>query len=309
MTKNILSVITVATVALFSVCKDKSVDPDSDPADTDRIELTGAYFNQPFPSTTTTRFAPDIFTEELHAPPIFSPEGDEVYWNPMDGDQDHILYMRIENGVWTEPAAASFCIGDFTDSPFITSDGEKLFFLTMDRSSYGECICVVEKQNGEWGAPQILGNEVNQWDPHWQASAADNQNLYFGGRTGSNDFSDIFFSEYVNGDYTTAVRLGSEINTDNNHEGSPFIAPDESYMIFDRIAGGYVYSDLFISFRRDDGGWSEAVNISEVNTPSHELYANVSPDGRFIMFLSSRSGLLLPYWVEASIIESYRPTN
>jgi len=36
------------------------------------------------------------------------------------------------------------------------------------------------------------------------------------------------------------------------------------------------------------------------------MYANVSPDGRFIMFLSGRTGILLPYWVDASIIDNYR---
>jgi hypothetical protein len=43
----------------------------------------------------------------------------------------------------------------------------------------------------------------------------------------------------------------------------------------------------------------------ELNTGGHELYANVSPDERFIMFLSSRSGILLPYWVDAQVINNY----
>jgi hypothetical protein len=43
-----------------------------------------------------------------------------------------------------------------------------------------------------------------------------------------------------------------------------------------------------------------------LNSPAHDLYANVSPDGRFLMFLSGRSGILLPYWVDAGIIEEIR---
>ena len=268
-----------------------------------QAQLTGPYFNLPFPSTTVTRFAPDIFTEELHAPPIFSPDGTEVYWNLMGPGHPHIYYMKLENGIWTEPALAPFIIGDYTDSPFITNDETKLFFLAMNQPLYEENICMVEKLNGEWGTPQVLGNEVNQFNPHWQASVANNQNLYFSGHTNTSS-ADIYVSEYVNYNYVLAEKLGPEINSENGYEGTPFIAPDESYLIFDRVAAGSNYADLFISFKQN-GMWSEAVNMSELNTGAHELYGNVSPNGRFIMFLSGRSGILLPYWVDAQIINNY----
>jgi len=261
------------------------------------------YFGQDLPGMQPIRFAPSIFTQEFHAPPIFTPDGREVYWNYMDG-YPHILYMKLDNGIWSGPAVASFCIGDYSDSPFITSDGTKLFFLTMNLPSYEERICMVEKQNGEWGTPQVLGDEVNQFGPHWQASVADNQNLYFGGRL-SNSPGDIYFSEYINNNYTLATKLGSAINTNNGFEGSPFIAPDESYLIFDRVEDGHIDADLFISIKQSDGSWSEAANMLELNTGGHELYANVSPDERFIMFLSSRSGIILPYWVDAQVINNY----
>ena len=267
-------------------------------------QLTGPYFNLPFPSTTVTRFAPNIFTQEFHAPPIFSPDGTEVYWNSIESGYPHILYMKLENGIWTDPAVAPFCFGDFTDSPFITSDGTKLFFLTMNQPTYEESICMVQKHNGEWGAAQILGDELNQFGPHWQSSVADNQNLYFGGRL-NNSPGDIYFSEYMNNNYTLAIKLDSSINTNNGFEGSPFIAPDESYLIFDRIADGTNDADLFISFKRNDGSWSQAVALSELNTGAHEIYANVSPNGHFIMFLSGRTGILLPYWIDAQIINNY----
>jgi hypothetical protein len=257
------------------------------------------FFGQDMPGMQPVRFAPNIFTQELHAPPIFSPDGTEVYWNIMEPDYPHILYMKLENGIWSDPGVAPFCIGDFTDSPFISSDGTKLLFLTMNQPEYEENICLVERQNGEWGTPVILGDEVNQFVPHWQASIANNQNLYFGAQ------DDIYFSEYVDGSYTTAQNLGPAINTEDGHETTPFIAPDESYLIFGRVQGSSPYSNLFISSKNVYGSWSEAVNLSELNSIYHELYPNVSPDGRFMMFLSVRSGLSLPYWVDAQIIYNY----
>ena len=257
----------------------------------------GAYFDKSFPTTTVTQFAPDIFLENLHAPPIFSPNGDEVYWSLMDGT--NMLYMKLENGSWSNPAAIPFGFNEGSDSPFISPDGSKLFFLSPHDGVYGEVIYVVEKNNGDWGNPRPLGNQINQFAPHWGASVADNQNLYFGGGSG-----EIYYSEFVNGNYSTAQRLGSTINTGSGYIATPFIAPDESYLIF---GSADPWSDLFICFKNNDGTWGEAINMDILNTDAHhELYANVSPDGRFIMFLSGRTGILLPYWVDASIIEDYK---
>ena len=257
------------------------------------------YLGQDLPGMQPVRFAPGIFTEELHAPPIFSPGGDEVYWSLMDLQPGDILFMKLVDGIWSDPAVAPFSSSEGSDSPFISSDGTKLVFLSKQNATNGENIWVVEKNNGEWGTPSMLGNEVNQFEPHWQASIADNQNLYFGGG------ADIYFSEYVNGNYTTAQNLGPAINTDDGLETTPFIASDESYLIFARVHGSSPYSNLFISSKNYDGSWSEAVQMSGLSSIYHELYPNVSPDGRFMMFLSIRSGLLLPYWVDAQIIYNY----
>lgn len=154
-----------------------------------------------------------------------------------------------------------------------------------------------------WSSPQKLPDEVNHNGAHWQASLADNGNLYF-----SSD-GEIFFAEFISGSYTQAQKLNSSFNTPDAHEGSPFIAPDESYLIFDR-APNFSNADLYISFRNDVGEWDEPAAMEALNSGAHDLYANVSPDGRFIIFLSGRSGgILLPFWVDADIIEDYRYRN
>jgi len=77
-------------------------------------------------------------------------------------------------------------------------------------------------------------------------------------------------------------------------------------LIFDR-AENRADANLFISIKQPDGSWGLAVPINELNSiGGNDLYANVSPDGRFIMFLSSRTNTLLPYWVNASIIDHYK---
>lgn len=255
------------------------------------------YFGLDFPSDTVTRFAPAIFKKELHGGPVFTPDGKEVYWSFME-EPLGVQMMRIENGAWTEPARAPFDRGGRGDSPFISSDGNHLLYLS--RSGDIETIWQVDRADGIWGSAHKLPDEVNGNGAHWQAAMADNGNLYFGSK------GEIYFAEFVNGNYSQASKLNSSINTPDAHEGSPFVAPDESYLIFDR-APHSSYADLYITFRDEADGWGEPISMEALNSGLHELYPNVSPDGRFIMFLSNRvGGILLPYWVDAEIIEEYR---
>ena len=280
-------------------CAEKPSDPIEAAASTIE-EVAQPYFGLDFPSATVTRFAPAVFKQELHAPPIFTPDGREVYWSFMDEPQG-VRFMKIDNGAWTEPAPAPFDRGKLGDSPFISSDGNHLLFLSWLGGA--ETIRQVDREDEKWGSPQELPDEVNATGAHWQASMAENGNLYFGSR------GEIFFAEFVNGSYTQALDLNSSINTPDAHEGSPFIAPDESYLIFDR-APDSSYADLYITLRNEADGWDEPVALEALNSGLHELYANVSPDGRFIMFLSNRTGgILLPYWVDAGIIDNYRPSE
>jgi len=256
------------------------------------------YFGLDFPTDQVQRFAPAIFKEEMHAPPIFTPDGREVYWSLMD-KPGGVRFMKIENGAWTEPAPAPFDRIKLGDSPFISSDGTHLLFLSWSGGT--ETIRQVDRADGKWGSPQKLPDEVNGNGAHWQASMADNGNLYFGSA------GKVYFSALENDTYTVAEVMKLFDNTDNSYTGSPFIAPDESYLIFDYAEGGTAYTDLFITFRNEAGGWDKPVALDVLNSGLHELYANVSPNGRFLIFLSNRTGgILLPYWVDAGIIEDYR---
>lgn len=43
--------------------------------------------------------------------------------------------------------------------------------------------------------------------------------------------------------------------------------------------------DLFVSWRRDDGSWSEPVSLGDaVNTEAHEFCPMMTPDGRYLAF-------------------------
>lgn len=135
-------------------------------------------------------------------------------------------------------------------------------------------------------------------------SVANSGNLYFTANDGEDQW--IAVSRFEDGSYQEPTAMGPEIN-DLDSSAHPFIDPDERYLIFDIISGieGSQYmNDLYISFRNPDGSWTEAIDMgAPVNTDELESCAFVSRDGAWLFFC--RAGNI--FWVDAAIIETWRP--
>jgi hypothetical protein len=141
----------------------------------------------------------------------------------------------------------------------------------------------------EWSAPEHLAavnSETNEWFP----TVSKNGNLYFGSeRLGGKGKCDLYVSRLVDGKYQTPENLGEPINTTAN-EVEPFIAPDESYIIFagtglPESRGAY---DIYVSFRRD-GAWTKPVNLGDkINSVGWDFSPKLSPDGKWFFFTSNR---------------------
>lgn len=224
--------------------------------------------------------------------PAFTPDGKVLYFTKRVNrrDSEFILFSRLENGKWTAPQVAPFSGKHFDKEPFISPDGSKLFFASR-RPVAGATpntnfdLWVVEKTAAGWGEPRHLGNEVNSagYD-NYPAVTADGT-LYFGSvRDGGKGRGDLYRSRLVGGKYAKAESLGDQINTAEN-EADPYIAPDESYMIFssDR-SGGAGEGDLYISFNRK-GAWTAPKSLGpQVNTSDYEYTPLVSPDRKHLFF-------------------------
>ena len=114
-------------------------------------------------------------------------------------------------------------------------------------------------------------------------------------------FDDIYCSKFVNGSYGEPENLGGSINS-KGYESYPFIAPDESYLIFSgaKRADSFGDGDLFISYRDNHGSWTKAVNLGKTVNDEHDnRFPMIGRDGKFLFFVSdeSQNGLGEVYWV------------
>ena len=119
---------------------------------------------------------------------------------------------------------------------------------------------------------------------------------------------DIYRSRLTRDGYEKPENLGDSINTEFM-DTLPYIAPDESYLLFSSMRpDGYGDFDLYVSYKKEDGTWTKAKNMCDtINTPARESSSIVSPDGKYLFFMSRRNGIGEFFWVDAKIIEELKP--
>ena len=249
----------------------------------------GQYFGQEYPGSIPEAFGRGILPDDLHSIPVFSADGSEVFFKPMNNEE--ILVMRMIDGRWSVPGPL-FVREEInnSDDPCLTPDGSSLYFSAYNKNENREYIYFCRQHNDFVCKPELPPGEINSIDLHWQISIAENGNFYCS--SNGNIYCSVLGE---NGSYGQPVKLDTTINTQKS-ECTPFVSPDESTLIFSR--GNGTNSDLYISHKNEKGDWQTARPLPEgINTEYHEMCPGISPDGRFLFFLSSREGLFSTYWV------------
>jgi ankyrin repeat protein len=283
--------------------------------------LTGRYAGQKEPENSPRVFGVDIITTKymVHGNVAFNPDFSEVYWSGYypagnSGElETRILGMKFRDGKWSMPEPASFSpVGYGYDSPFITPDGKKLFFVSSrplnasDNIKTKENIWYMVMEASRWSEPRPLAI-ANTLSLHWQLSTDRKGNLYFGAHDPDGKrFSEIFCSKFINGEYQKPERLDTTVNSENI-EGSPFISPDGDYLIYDRASQFGHQMGLYISFRTSNDSWTEGKPIAEIAGISpYSQCGRISPDGKYLFYIAGYSNEFGVYWVSTDFIGKMR---
>ncbi len=260
--------------------------------------LKGPYMGQKTPGLVAEPFAPGIISKdgwELEG--VFAPGMKEFYYTTKHGKNTPsvIIGYRQINNVWKKYTQFPRT-GETTFSP----DGNRMHLAKgyKDRIKDG------------WSEDKSLGPMFDRKDWRIMRLSASAKGTYVFDDAKSNDV--IRISSIKDGKRQDPTLLGKEINT-GKWTAHPFIAPDESYLIWDSERdGGYGDSDLYISFRQKDNSWGPAINMGDkINSKKWDAYASVTPDGKYILFNRGidDKGNIDIYWVDAQIIETLRPKS
>jgi len=269
-------------------------------------------FSTEIPVDTALVYGPGIIsTKESHESAIaFNQDMTTLYLNRRKPNDTYKIYVKnFADGQWSKAELAPFYSSKDTAyadyRPRLNPQGDILYFnsdrpLKGETKSTGGHQWYVKKTKNGWGQPMPLETPTAD-GVILDVASSENGNLYFSANKidGKPEDEKLYFSVNENGENRAAVQMGDEINSPGIWSCCPFIAPDESYMIYDSPRNsGYGWVDLYISFKKN-GKWTKSYNLGpKVNTNYGEGLATVSPDGKFLFFYRDLNGKGDIFWTD-----------
>ena len=245
----------------------------------------GPYFGVT-PTDTPQLLAPSLLATPLDEyNGVFSKEGDGFVFTTNAPSGGIISFTSMdEDGSWASVRVAPFS-GTYSEyDPLLSPDGKYIYF-SSERPLPGE-----DKggQTHIWYVPAEGRTPVPTHVP--LTSHGD----YYSSLTRDGT---IYFNTWSTGDIRRAMpsdtgyileTLPEQINNMSD-VGDPFIAADESYLIFRGYGGqNFGRGDLYISYY-EDGVWSIPQNVGKpINSEAHEMCPAVTMDGKMFVFASNR---------------------
>lgn len=284
-----------------------------------------AYLGQTPPGLTPELFAPGIVnTDAIEFNGVFAPDGREFFFARHRAGIDTMLHSVYTDGRWSEPVRLPAFPGDVSGDMAVSPDGQALYFLGQHSNEYAPTnptwdIWVSHRADGEWASARVVPPPVSTGAMEIYPVAVADGSLYFlSDRPGSlarSGRADLYRAQRLpDGRFAEPVNVGPPINGEFG-TGDTYVAPDESFMVLSsRRPPSLGESDLFVSFRRDDGEWSEPLHLGDViNSSAIDFCPMVTPDGRYLFFTRLYGGSWETatggdvFWVDVKVLERFRP--
>jgi len=296
----LIKLLVLALIIFLNACKTKT----SNTTEDNTSNKENLYLDLKPPNLTPEVIAPGIVTtgEDFIGNVKFSPDMKEIYVDKHGGNYKNSksVVIRYENNKWQNEAISDL------KQPVFSKDGTTIYkgnkYMERTESGWSE----LKSMGAPFDDKFIMG-----------ISFSDQKTAFFSHFDAPDTKGAIRYSRFIDEKYQPSQKLGNEINN-GSPLAHPFVAPDESYILWDAVRqGGYGDSDLYISFKHEDGSWGKAINLgTKINTEASEEGPQVTPDGKYLTF--SRGGYTVnedgsfyvfgkPYWVSSQIIEKLRP--
>ncbi len=274
-----------------------------------RIDSSDAYLGQARPGNT-----PEIFASGITAPEdksfcsriAISNDGKEIIYSEMDADKRNLSLKRFtfSEGKWSKPESLfSNCF-----APSYSSTEDTLFYLKRGR---GYNIWYSVKDENNWTTPVKYGENLYNYQETNKGNkyAAVSDIL---GDTAKKVINRDICKLRNNNIGFSYERLEIPLNKNNEDEGEFFIDKDESFVILGANEGGPGGRDLYISYKKTDGNWTNPKSLGNLIN-SGNLYKwgpFVTQDKKYLFYSSADKPCFRVYWVRFdNLLESLQHTN
>lgn len=248
-------------------------------------------------------FSTPRLIEPLSAPgfndddPTVTGDGLELFFNSnRDGSSD--LYLSRRDSVdqpWGDPqpvvGTGINTANNNETAPEVSTDGLTLYFSSNRPGGKGSQDIYITRRRARgaaWSPPDLV--------PQLNSTAADYSPVedqsglvvfFYSSRDGTQD---LFMATRPSKDDTwRLVTAVAELNSADDNQADPFISSDGLTLYFGSGAPNLL--DLYVTRRLDrDSDFDPPQAIDELNTGSHDTDPWLSPEGRYLVLTSNRSG-------------------
>lgn len=230
----------------------------------------------------------------------FSKNLDEVYFSgSKENENASIFHSKLNAGKWSNPLKLNFTKGERMNEmePFISLDGQKIYFTAYDLAFSNENTWVVNREGDSWAAAKVLESPINE-DLNFYFNQSENGDIFYTNLSKNK----IYYSPNVDGQYTEIRDLGLEFGFHS------FISKSQDFILIDgpnKENDNRQDFDIYVCFKKEDGSWTKPINLgSEVNTEFGETCPSITPDGKYLFFsrYNEEGGLSNFYWVSTEVI-------
>lgn len=270
--------------------------------------FTTLFFVQQYGFAQLENLGPTVNSEYNEIAPIISPDGKTLYFsrishpqntNGTKGSQD-IWYSELKGTLWTPSRRLLPPLNkeEYNSLYSITPDGNTILLKGAYKNGVYETrgFSISKKTARGWSTPNKLDipgyNKISkgQFDCGYLSNDGKVLVMAFSEKKNSKD-DDLYVSfKDKKGDWSKPLNLGSEINTSEFTETTPFLAPDGYTLYFSsNRKGGQGSNDIYYSKRIDKSWkrWSRPVNLGPaINSAEYDAYYTISALGDFAYMVS-----------------------
>ena len=244
------------------------------------------------PTDTPVLFKPTLIPDkQLAHAGVFTPDMNEYYYTLSNASFSEftVMYIRNIGDKWTAPKEAFFNSSYLEHGVHFTEDGQWVYFsstrpVSKEENSSNWHIWRSKKLKNGWGEAQRINIPGMEGKSISHPSLTRSGRMYF--HSYNPDFSDmaLFVTDPQEGVFQKAKKIVFA-EGENNNTLTPFVAPDESYLLFENKFDDFF--EIYISYR-DNGEWQRPKRLADNINTKNLGNPYITPDGQYLFYASGQ---------------------
>ena len=169
--------------------------------------------------------------------------------------------------------------------PVVSADTSTLIFTSVQQ--FYNAIMTAKKRAGIWSYPENINSQTYaDGEIYTVGLSSDGKSLLLS--RNDNDVFNLYVSVYdtTKQQWGAMVRLPKEINSRDWERYASYSPTGDTLFFSSNRPGGNGKTDIYYSVK-NQGGWSEPVNISSINSVFDEIAPTIAHNGQYLFFSSN----------------------